>query len=341
MPSPQAWLLPALTLSLGLLVPPGPAAVRATSAQAPHPRVAAAEHVVAVSIDGLNPQAIRALGRDRAPVLHRLRARGAGTLNARTEHELTITLPNHTGMVTGRRVAANRGGHGVTWNDERLTPRTVDEAADHPVASVFSVVHAAGGHSAVFASKGKFTLFERSWPAAVDRLVVRTDNARLLRIARRDLRRRERAFTFVHLSLPDVVGHERGFMSTAYLRAVARADRLLGRLVRTVRHDRGLRGDTTVLLTADHGGGRSGHGDPTLPSSYRVPFMAWGAGVVRGADLYRLNPDYADPGVRRTGYAARRQPVRNGDVANLATDLLGLPAVRGSEHDAAQDLDVR
>ena len=27
-------------------------------------------------------------------------------LNARTEHELTITLPNHTGMVTGRRIEA-------------------------------------------------------------------------------------------------------------------------------------------------------------------------------------------------------------------------------------------
>jgi hypothetical protein len=67
----------------------------------------------------------------------------------------------------------------------------------------------------------------------------------------------------------------------------------------------------------------------------------WGAGVANGAGLYRLNPDYADPGRRRTRYGAARQPVRNGDVANLTTDLLGLPAVRGSEHDSAQDLDVR
>ncbi len=297
-------------------------------------------HVVAVSVDGLNPRALRELGRQRSPVLHRLRAHGAGTLNARTERELTVTLPNHTGMVTGRRVAAAHHGHGVTWNDARRRPRTVQDAAGHPVRSVFTVVQAAGRRSAVFASKSKFTLFERSWPTAVDRTVVRQDNARLVGLARRDLARRARAFTFVHLSLPDIVGHERGFMSPAYLDAVARVDGLVGRLMSTIRDDADLHGSTAVVLTADHGGLGAGHGDPTLLSSYRVPFLVWGPGVADGASLYRLNRDYADPGKRRTRYSAERQPVRNGDVANLATDLLGLPHVRGSELDADQDLDV-
>jgi len=70
--------------------------------------------VVVVSIDGLMPRAIRELGREGTPNLHRLIAEGASTLNARTERELTITLPNHTGMVTGRRISAAHGGHGVT-----------------------------------------------------------------------------------------------------------------------------------------------------------------------------------------------------------------------------------
>ncbi len=336
MPPPLAPVTAALAVVLGLLGPPASAPNAQHRAPAP-----AARHVVAISVDGLNPHAIRELGRSRAPVLHRLRSRGAGTLNARTEREMTVTLPNHTGMVTGRRVDADHRGHGVTWNDDRLRPRTVEDAAGHPVRSVFGVVHAAGRRSAVFASKQKFTLFERSWPRAVNRSVIRQDNARLVRLARRDLAREGRAFTFVHLSLPDIVGHESGFMSANYLDAVARVDRLVGRLVATVRDDRQLRGATTVLLTADHGGLGDGHSDPTRASSYRVPFLAWGAGVARGTGLYRINPDHADPGRRRTRYRSDRQPVRNGDVANLATDLLGLPAVRGSEHDSAQDLDVR
>jgi phosphopentomutase len=192
----------------------------------------------------------------------------------------------------------------------------------------------------VFASKPKFMLYERSWPAAVHRTVVNNDNARLVRLAQRDLRRRGRAFTFVHLALPDIVGHEHGFMSPAYLDAVARVDGMVGRLLSTLRRDRQLRGSTAVVLTSDHGGLGAGHDDPTLPSSYRVPFLVWGTGVADGASLYRLNRDYADPGRGRTRYSAARQPVRNGAVANLATDLLGLPAVRGSEFDVDQDLDV-
>ncbi|MCW2774890.1 MAG: type phosphodiesterase/nucleotide pyrophosphatase, partial [Nocardioides sp.] len=45
-----------------------------------------------------------------------------------------------------------------------------------------------------------------------------------------------------------------------------------------------------------------------------------------------------DPHKSRPTYAGA-QPVRNGDVANLSTDLLGLAKVPGSELDAQQDLD--
>ena len=70
-----------------------------------------------------------------------------------------------------------------------------------------------------------------------------------------------------------------------------------------------------------------------------MPFIAWGAGVARGADLYDLNPDYAHPGRTRTTYGGK-QPIRNGDLANLVTDLLGLRRVPGSELDASQNLDL-
>ncbi len=296
--------------------------------------------VVVVSVDGLNPRALRKLGRDRAPSFFRLIDEGAGTRNARTEREQTRTLPNHTGMVTGLRIRASHGGHGVTWNDERLEPRTVQRAAGRSVSSVFEVVHDAGGTTALFASKAKLSLFERSWPTAVDHLVVRESNRRLLRRVQEDLGAHHRALTFVHLSKPDVVGHEAGFMSPAYLDAVAQVDRLLGRLLATVGGDPLLQESTTIVLTADHGGFGSQHDDATRLANYRVPFLVWGAGAQPGADLYELNPDYADPGRSRARYDADRQPVRNGAVANLATDLLGLGPVPGSEHDAAQDLDV-
>jgi len=295
--------------------------------------------VLAVSIDGLRSSAITQLGRAGTPTLHRLMAQGASTLNARTEREMTVTLPNHTGMVTGRRIVASQGGHGVTWNDDRKRPATVQRAAGHDVSSVFRVVHNASRQTALFASKTKFSLFERSWDAGIDRYRMRFDNSRLARLTRKDLLAHNRGFTFLHLSAPDEAGHARGWGSRAYLDAVRATDRRLGRIVQTINTHGRLSKHLVLLVTADHGGAGKNHADATRLVDFRVPFLVWGPTVARGANLYQLNPDYANPGEQRTSYADSRQPVRNGAVANLALDLLGLGAVRGSEHDRAQDLD--
>jgi hypothetical protein len=311
-------------------------AAPAGASPAPEPLHQASDvtRVVVISVDGLSPDAITRLGAEGTPTFHRMMAEGSSTLNARTEVEQTVTLPNHTGMLTSRRVDRARGGHGVTWDDDRLRPRTVQAAAGHPVGSVFSRLVAAGRSTAMFASKTKFSLFQRSWPG-MTRSVITFDNARLVRQLRADLTRTSRAFTFVHLSAPDAAGHASGWLGPAYLTAVRQTDTLIGQVLDTVAGT-----STLVVVTADHGGQGTGHSDYHRLADYRIPFLVWGPGVPAGRDLYDLNPTYADPGTRRPGYAAARQPVRNGDVGNLVLDLLGLPAIPGSQLDRAQDLDV-
>ncbi len=217
----------------------------------------------------------------------------------------------------------------------------MQQAAGHSVSSVFTVVHRADLKTGLFASKDKFSLFERSWDAAIDQFLVRLDNDRLIRRVRSDILHRNRGFRFVHLSAPDDVGHERGFMSPAYLDAVRATDRRLRKIVAAIESNPRRARHTVLIVTADHGGKGHDHFDETRLANYRVPLIAWGAGVTAGADLYDLNPDYAEPAKTRTSYADDRQPIRNGDLANLVTGLLGLARVAGSEHDAAQDLDLR
>jgi predicted AlkP superfamily pyrophosphatase or phosphodiesterase len=296
-----------------------------------------ADSVLAISIDGMSVAAVRKLGRSQLPNLYRFMRAGASTTNARTEREMTVTLPNHTGMVTGRRIDAAAGGHGVTWNDDLLSPNTVQEAAGHDLSSVFSVVDAAGGSTALFAAKTKFSLWPRSWPDAIDRTTIDERNGALVDQLIADLDQ-DRDFRFLHLSPPDVAGHAHGWMSKAYLRAVRRSDALVGRVVKAVNADPVRRAGTTILLTSDHGGHGPSHSDPTLLDDYRIVFMARGAAVDRGVDLYAINPTYKNPGTRRTTYGMRRPPVRNGMIANLALDLLDLPAVDGSEFDTEMDL---
>ncbi len=294
--------------------------------------------VLTISLDGFNPKALKVLGRKGTPTLHRLIDEGASTLNARTEYEMTVTLPNHTGMVTGRRVAADGGGHGVTWNDDRLVPSTVAQAAGHPVSSVFSVLDDNGLGSALFASKTKFSLWQRSWPADIDKVDITLGNGRLVRHLIDDLST-PRAYRFLHLSAPDSAGHAHGFMSAPYLKAVKQTDRRLGKLVAAIDADPVLRKGLVLMVTADHGGKGANHDIATRYADYRIPFIVRGAAVPAGVDLYDLNPAYVNPRRSRPTYSGA-QPIRNGDVANLVTSLFGLPAVDGSEHDAAQDLGV-
>jgi hypothetical protein len=332
------------TLALALIVPTGAATAcdpsPTTRPPATSSPAAAETRVLAISVDGLNTQAIRRLGRSGAPTFFRLLDEGAGTLNARTEYEQNVTMPNHTSMMTSRRIDAARGGHGVTWDGDR-PDLTVSQAAGERVESVFTVVRAAGGTSALFTTKPKFKLYQRSWPRSISRYVVDEDQGHLIRAATRDLTTTSRRFTFLHVSLPDRFGHKYGGMSARYLAAVRRTDRQLGRLLRAIEARPALARRLTVILTADHGfaPGQKAHGRKVL-ANYRIPFVAWGARV-RHADLYDLNPDYRDPGRGRPTYRPTRQPVRNGDLGNLATDLLGLRAIPGSELDVEQDLDVR
>lgn len=339
--------LASVALAAGLVAAAGAAdATSLPPAGTPHASIraeapAAGARVLAISVDGLSTDAIRRLGNAGVPSLRRLIHEGATTLNARTESEQTVTLPNHTSMMTGRRIDAAGGGHGVTWDDDR--PRsTVQAAAGHAVDSVFGAVHRAERSTALFSTKPKFALYRRSWPTAIDRFVADDNQRRLVRTARTDLVRHRRAFTFLHLSLPDRAGHEFGGMSPQYLDAVRSADRLLGTVLRAVDRHRALRQDLVVVLTADHGfaPGLRSHSGRTLIGNYRIPFLVWGSGVDH-ANLYRLNPDYRSPGTKRPSYAAKRQPVRNGDVANLALSLMDLRKVRGSELDVEQGLQVR
>ena len=156
---------------------------------------------------------------------------------------MTVTLPNHTGMVTGRRIDADarRARRHLERRPRRAA--TVQAAAGHPVGSVFGVVHGAGRSTALFATKTKFSLFNRSWPAG-DRPLPRrrATSTRWSRPPGATWPTSDRAFTFLHLSLPDrrrprARLHVRRRTSTR----CARTDRLLGRVLATIEQRPGAR----------------------------------------------------------------------------------------------------
>ena len=124
-----------------------------------------------------------------------------------------------------------------------------------------------------------------------------------------------------------------------YLRAVRQTDQLLGQILAAISSRPALRNQTLVVLTADHGGDGATHSTASKLANYRVPFMVWGPGVAAGRNLYSLNAGFRSPGSARTSYSGR-QPIRNGDLANLVTDVLDLPGVPGAQFNSRRTLNA-
>jgi predicted AlkP superfamily pyrophosphatase or phosphodiesterase len=297
--------------------------------------------VILVSVDGLRADAIATLGPERLPTLHRLRAEGAWTDNARTDPGFTVTLPNHVAMLTGR-PTFGAGGHGWTGNGTPGPNETIHRRKGERVPSVFDAVGDAGLTTALFAGKPKFVLFEQSYGERLAVALIDPDTPVLVDAFLAGFTEQRFAFVLLHLRDPDAAGHSRGFdpEGSAYAEAIALVDGQLGRIVAAIEADPELRAGTVLILTSDHGGNGLGHGNGDHPENYTIPFIVWGTRVVAG-DLYALNGDRADAGDERFGAAADPQPIRNGDAANLALSLLGLPPLAGSSFGVADPLTVR
>ncbi len=317
------------------------------------------DYVIHVSVDGLRSDAVTILGHAQAPNFYRLRTEGAFTDNARTDVDYLGTLPNHITQLTGRGV---KGPHGHNYGDNRFPPllRTLHSNKGSYIASVFDVVHDHGLSTALFTSKEKFQILRQSYNSIngaadsmgadngrnkIDHYHYREDTEELVDDFITAMRARPFNYSFVHLRDPDSAGHDDYWDVTpgsTYLKAVARVDRLIGKLLKLITHSRKLSGKTLLIVTSDHGGTYgSNHTILDGRKNYTIPFYVWGARVPAGKDLYAMNPDTRrDPGTGRPPYSAPIQPIREGDAANLALTVLGLGPVPGSTINRSQDLRV-
>ena len=314
-------------------------------------------HVIHISVDGLRPDAITALGPANLPNFYRLRAEGAFTDNARTDYDYTETLMNHTSQLTGRGTLGATG-HNWTNNVDPQAGQTLASNKGSYVAGVYDVAHDNGLRTGLYASKSKFSLFDTSWDSVsgtpdlvgpdngrnkIDVYLYLDDTAVLVNTMISTMTAQPFHYVFLHLADPDLTGHSSGWTvfptSSAYCATIKTMDKRLGRIFSLIDTNAQWHGRTAIILTADHGGSGTDHGDSTLPADYTVPFYVWGPGVMPGADLYLLNPGRRlDPGTNRPAYSAPGQPIRNGEAANVALKLLQLGPVPGSTINAAQDL---
>lgn len=302
----QAALIVALLAGCGVIAPPSPTvtpipptatvtlAPTSTSTLPPPtdtplptatPKPAIAR-VLIISVDGLRPDLI-----DLAPmpILSALMQEGAYTLDAQTVHP-SATLPAHASMLTG--LCPDQ--HGVNWNDY------IPENGYAEGTSIFAEAKQAGLYTVMIVNKEK--LRQITPPETTD--VYEWINDRDTVIAEQAAPILEKGFdlAFVHLATTDAMGHVYGWLSPEQLSVVRRADEAIGTLL-TALDEAGLREDTLIIVTADHGGHEDFHGT-WLPQDMTIPWAVIGPEVV---------PQYLT------------QPVNVTDTAATAAWALNLP----------------
>ena len=223
-----------------------------------------ARRVLILSIDGLRPDAI-----SLAPMINLqvLMTGSAYTLNAQTVRP-SATLPSHASMLTG--LCPSK--HAVDWNDYK------PELGFALGTDLFDLAHAAGMQTVMYVGKEK--LRQVTEPASTDQFVFIND--RDLVITKQLIENFPSDFRllFVHFPTPEWMGHEYGWLSPEQLSVIFRADEALGNILAELTR-RGLREETLVIVTADHGGHDTTHGS-SLPEDMTIPWIASGPGIKPG-----------------------------------------------------------
>ncbi|MDP7382657.1 MAG: alkaline phosphatase family protein, partial [Acidimicrobiales bacterium] len=237
--------------------------------------------VLVVSIDGVAP---RHVTRATMPTLTTLAREGASCFGARAV-EPPWTLPVHTTMFCGIDPAT----HGV--RDNAPIPLTSE------APSFLKAGRAAGRTTAMFVNWAPFdAVIERD--AAEHRFVIDggydpDEDRRLTDAAIATLAEDRHDLALVYLALPDLVGHDQGWDSDEYVRALTITDTHLGRLLEV------LGPAWSVLVTTDHGGVDRNHADlvPDVLETFvvvRAPGRVAPATCWSGVTTLAIAPTVAD-----------------------------------------------
>jgi predicted AlkP superfamily pyrophosphatase or phosphodiesterase len=220
-----------------------------------------ARRVLILSIDGLRPDAIPLAP---MPNLMALMESSAYTLSAQTIR-LSATLPAHASMLTGQCPQK----HGVDWNDY-LPERGFALGTD-----LFDIAHAAGMQTAMFVGKEK--LRQVTEPTSTD--IFQFINDRDLIVTENIIQNFPSDFRllFIHFATTDDMGHVYGWLSGEQLSVIYRADQAIAQILAEL-DARGIRNETLIIITADHGGLGNSH-TSGFPEDMTIPWIASGAGI--------------------------------------------------------------
>jgi predicted AlkP superfamily pyrophosphatase or phosphodiesterase len=223
------------------------------------------DHVILISWDGGGSHYLK--DNPDLKSLKKLIANSHYTFESQSESP-TITLPNHTSMLTGLPPSI----HQVLWNkwepDRGLVQRlTIFDIVKHATVEKLKSTEKAKPVTATAKSAppatgfyvGKDKLKHLYKKEVIDDYKLSKSAAETTaRVTERIRSKTLPRFSFVHFAEPDVAGHEFAWGSDEYNKALVECDNRLGEILQALEQSQ-LDQNTAVILTADHGGEGKSH----------------------------------------------------------------------------------
>ena len=236
------------------------------------------EKVILILVDGMRPDGFAQCGN---PFGKELLARSAYDIGARTVFP-PVTLPCHMSLFHS--VPPDR--HGIVTN--LYTPQV------RPIPGLCEQLRAAGRNSAFFYSWEELRDLCRPDGLCFSYFVNMHAKARaddlLTDAAVAYLRKESPDFTFLYLGETDEAGHRHGWMGKEYLACIDNAISCVERVFRNLPED------TTLILTADHGGHGRSHGEE-VSEDMTIPVLFCGKsfapGKIEGVNILDIAPTVA------------------------------------------------
>lgn len=225
------------------------------------------EHVLLIGIDGFGGNYFK---EEYAPNLVQLKKEGSWTLKMKNIKP-AVSAPNWFSMFSGIDEE-----HGITkWNG--------DVSVYHWASTIFKLAKEQRPEKnvGVFYNWGHLAnLIEKDVP---DISYYNLSSKALTFEAAKFIREKKPGLTFVYYGNVDTAGHALGWGGKSYYKALKKVDDRIGYLFKKIK-DSGLWDKTLIIVSADHGGEKKGHGADN-PLNREIPFIIKGPYIKKDHEI--------------------------------------------------------
>lgn len=233
------------------------------------------EHVIVIGIDGLSSAGLM---KAEAPFMHRMIAEGAFKYDARTVLP-SSSSSNWSAMILG----AGPEITGITSNDWKPDTKAMKPVAVNTIGrspSIFDIIRQQrpkAEQGVIFHWSDYGRLLQKEMVNHYEH--AKTENEAAAKFADYIVAKKP-TFALLHFDHVDHAGHSAGHMTPTYLQSIAKADSLVGTVLKSI-EKAGIKDNTLVIIVSDHGGINKGHGGES-EEEITIPVIYYGQGIKKG-----------------------------------------------------------